>query len=245
MIYRPFCFRTKNSQLPAIFIGASLILGSLGAAQAKAEELPNSITVRKVNMARYNLSLNLLDQYSGKTVALKIRRISGDVSSIINQPSFVVGAEGKASTAIREPLLPNDVLLFTIGNSVIYKVEIKDTGVLDLTKPMNALESNTSVVESATSAVELPNNAIVRKLKNGKYLLTFNLLDQYAGLIVRIDRVRKIGSKMKRIELGRPVVGENGKGSLRIDFALAAGDQIAISRFSTTIYLYTVEGKVL
>lgn len=235
----------KVSRISAILIGASLLLNYLSATQAKAEELPNSITVRKVSIARYNLSLNLLDQYSGKTVALKVRRISGDVSSIINQPSIAVGAEGRASTAIREPLLPNDVLLFTIGNSVIFKVEMKDVGILDLTKPMGANESGTVTSETITSAVELPNNAILRKMGKDKYLLTFNLLDQYSGLIVRVDRVRRIGLKSERLELGRPVVGEYGKGSFRIDTALTAGDQITITRFSTTIYLYTVESKVL
>ena len=241
----PVFSRMKISRILATLIGASLILHGLGAPQANAEELPNSITVRKVNMARYNLSLNLLDQYSGKTVALKIRRISGDVSSIINQPPILVGAEGRASAAIREPLLPSDVLLFTIGNSVIYKVEIKDVGILDLTKPMGANESGTVTSEGITSVVELPNNAMLRKMGKEKYLLTFNLLDQYSGLIVRIDRVRRIGSKSERLELGRPVVGEFGKGSFRIDTALTAGDHITITRFSTTIYLYTVESKVL
>lgn len=225
----------------------------IGSLAASAEEPPNTIALRKVSEFRYNLSINFLDQYASQEIGIRIRRISGATSSIITLPSKVLGAEGKAAVAIQQKLFPSDVLLFTLGKSLIFKAEIQALGVIDLTKQIGAIEgapdsnldSNTVISESGTSIIELPNNAVLRKLRKDDYLLTFNLLDQYSGLIVRIDRVRRIGSRNDRIELGRPVTREFGKGSLRINSELAEGDKIIFTRFGQTIYIYTLDRRLL
>lgn len=222
------------------------------------EELPNAVAFRKVSETRYNLSINLLDQYAQQEIVLKIRRTTGEVSSIISTITVTPGKEGKAGIAIRRNLLPSDVFLFTSQNNLIYKIALRDATLYDLTDPNNPilispesatpnpvtqerLDESVTISESNSAIVELPNNARLRTFAHGRNLLTFNLLDQYAQQEIVIERVRKIGTTMRRAEIGRVLLGEFGKASLIFSGKALDGDIYIFSQGGYEIYRYLVK----
>lgn len=213
------------------------------ASSAVAEEVPNTIALRKVSETRYNLSINLLDQYAEQEIGIRIRRITGSVSEIITLPSKVLGAEGRGSVVINQKLLPNDVFLFTQANSVIYKVAVRDSSVIDMTNPNSPVQvifesATADTADSTTAVIDYPNDAAIRTLLGKRYLLTINLLDQYAGQEIVIERVRKVGGKAVRAEIARKVLGDFGKTSLVVAGEAKPGDLFLFSRGGVELYRY-------
>ena len=220
-----------------------MVIAPVSASSAMAEDIPNVITLRKVSEARYNLSINLLDQYASQEIGIRIRRITGFTSSIITLPSKVLGAEGRAAVAINQKLLPDDVFLFLQGKTVIYKVAVRESTVIDMTNPdapvQMIFESATAVAaESATAVIEHPNDAAVRALSGKRYLLTINLLDRYAGQEIDIERVRKVGGKEVRTVIGKKVLGAFGKASVVVAGELKSGDLFLMSRAGIELFRY-------
>ncbi len=220
-----------------------MVIAPLSATSAVAEDVPNVIALRKVSETRYNLSINLLDQYASQEIGIRIRRITGPVSSIITLPSKVLGAEGRAAVAINQKLLPDDVFLFLQGNTVIYKVAVRESTVIDMTNPDGPVpvifESATAIAgESATAAIDHPNDAAVRALSGKRYLLTINLLDQYAGQEIEIERIRRVGSKEVRTVIGKKVLGAFGKASVVVAGEFKRGDLFLLSRAGIELFRY-------
>ncbi len=218
-------------------------IAPLSTTSAMAEDLPNVIALRKVSETRYNLSINLLDQYASQEIGIRIRRITGPVSSIITLPSKVLGAEGRAAIAINQKLLPDDVFLFLQGKTVIYKVAVRDSTVIDMTNPDGPVqiifESATAVAaESATAVIDHPNDAAVRALSGKRYLLTINLLDRYAGQEIEIERIRKVGGKEVRTVIGKKVLGAFGKASVVVAGEFKSGDLFLMSRAGIELFRY-------
>ena len=218
-------------------------IAPLSTTSAMAEDLPNVIALRKVSETRYNLSINLLDQYASQEIGIRIRRITGPVSSIITLPSKVLGAEGRAAVAINQKLLPDDVFLFLQGKTVIYKVAVRDSTVIDMTNPDGPVqvifESATAVAaESATAVIDHPNDAAVRALSGKRYLLTINLLDRYAGQEIEIERIRKVGGKEVRTLIGKKVLGAFGKASVVVAGEFKSGDLFLMSRAGIELFRY-------
>ncbi len=216
---------------------------SLAAPSAFAEETPNVIALRKVSETRYNLSINLLDQYATQEIGIRIRRITGLTSSIITLPSKVLGAEGRAAVAINQKLLPDDVFLFLQGKTVIYKVAVRDSTVIDMTNPDGPVpvvfESATAIAgESATAVIDHPNDAAVRALSGKRYLLTINLLDRYAGQEIEIERIRKVGGKEARTQIAKKVLGPFGKASVVVAGEFKSGDLFLMNRAGIEIFRY-------
>jgi hypothetical protein len=220
-----------------------MVIAPLSATSAVAEDVPNVIALRKVSETRYNLSINLLDQYASQEIGIRIRRITGPVSSIITLPSKVLGAEGRAAVAINQKLLPDDVFLFLQGKTVVYKVAVRDSTVIDMTNPDGPVqvifESATAVaVESATAVIDHPNDAAVRALSGKRYLLTINLLDRYAGQEIEIERIRKVGGKEVRTVIGKKVLGAFGKASVVVAGEFKSGDLFLMSRAGIELFRY-------
>lgn len=227
---------------------------SLGLQGAAAEEVPNTIALRKVNEIRYNLSINLLDKYAQQEIGLRIRRVSGGVSEIISLPSKVLGAQGRAAVVINQKLAPDDVLLFTLKNVVIYKMAIKDANVIDLNNPSPLESEPDSVAETATAAatttatpteiapsrVNSPNDAALRQLSTSRYILTINLLDLYTGVEISIERVRKAGGKSESVLIARKILGNEGKASVVFNGKVKANDLFVMKSKNTVVYSYRV-----
>ncbi len=216
---------------------------SLAAPNAFAEETPNVIALRKVSETRYNLSINFLDQYASQEIGIRIRRITGLTSSIITLPSKVLGVEGRAAVAINQKLLPDDVFLFLQGKTVIYKVAVRDSTVIDMTNPDGPVpvvfESATAIAdESATAVIDHPNDAAVRALSGKRYLLTINLLDRYADQEIEIERIRKVGGKEVRTLIGKKVLGAFGKASVVVAGEFKSGDLFLMSRAGIELFRY-------
>ena len=219
------------------------VFAPLSTTSAMAEDLPNVIALRKVSETRYNLSINLLDQYASQEIGIRIRRITGPVSSIITLPSKVLGAEGRAAVAINQKLLPDDVFLFLQGKTVIYKVAVRDSTVIDMTNPEGPVqiifESATAVAgDSATAVIDHPNDAAVRPLSGKCYLLTINLLDRYADQEIEIERIRKVGGKEVRTLIGKKVLGAFGKASVVVAGEFKSGDLFLMSRAGIELFRY-------
>ena len=219
------------------------VFAPLSTTSAMAEDLPNVIALRKVSETRYNLSINLLDQYASQEIGIRIRRITGPVSSIITLPSKVLGAEGRAAVAINQKLLPDDVFLFLQGKTVIYKVAVRDSTVIDMTNPDGPVqiifESATAVAgDSATAVIDHPNDAAVRALSGKRYLLTINLLDRYAGQEIEIERIRKVGGKEVRTVIGKKVLGAFGKASVVVAGEFKSGDLFLMSLAGIELFRY-------
>jgi hypothetical protein len=220
-----------------------MLIAPVSASSAMAEDIPNVITLRKVSEARYNLSINLLDQYASQEIGIRIRRITGFTSSIITLPSKVLGAEGRAAVAINQKLLPDDVFLFLQGKTVIYKVAVRESTVIDMTNPDGPVqvifESATAVAaESATAVIDHPNDAAVRALSGKRYLLTINLLDRYADQEIEIERIRKVGGKEVRTLIGKKVLGAFGKASVVVAGEFKSGDLFLMSRAGIELFRY-------
>lgn len=220
-----------------------MVIAPVSASSAMAEDIPNVITLRKVSEARYNLSINLLDQYASQEIGIRIRRITGFTSSIITLPSKVLGAEGRAAVAINQKLLPDDVFLFLQGKTVIYKVAVRESTVIDMTNPDGPVqvifESATAVAaESATAVIDHPNDAAVRALSGKRYLLTINLLDRYADQEIEIERIRKVGGKEVRTLIGKKVLGAFGKASVVVAGEFKSGDLFLMSRAGIELFRY-------
>jgi ABC-type transporter MlaC component len=220
-----------------------MVIAALSATSAVAEDVPNVIALRKVSETRYNLSINLLDQYASQEIGIRIRRITGPVSSIITLPSKVLGAEGRAAVAINQKLLPDDVFLFLQGKTVIYKVAVRDSTVIDMTNPDGPVqvifESATAVAaESATAVIDHPNDAAVRALSGKRYLLTINLLDRYAGQEIEIERIRKVGGKEVRTVIAKKVLGAFGKASVVVAGEFKSGDLFLMNRAGIELFRY-------
>jgi hypothetical protein len=220
-----------------------MVIAPLSATSAVAEDVPNVIALRKVSETRYNLSINLLDQYASQEIGIRIRRITGPVSSIITLPSKVLGAEGRAAVAINQKLLPDDVFLFLQGNTVVYKVAVRDSTVIDMTNPDSPVqvifESATAVAaESATAVIDHPNDAAVRALSGKRYLLTINLLDRYAGQEIEIERIRKVGGKEVRTVIAKKVLGAFGKASVVVAGEFKSGDLFLMNRAGIELFRY-------
>lgn len=220
-----------------------MVIAPVSASSAMAEDIPNVITLRKVSEARYNLSINLLDQYASQEIGIRIRRITGFTSSIITLPSKVLGAEGRAAVAINQKLLPDDVFLFLQGKTVIYKVAVRESTVIDMTNPDGPVqvifESATAVAaESATTVIDHPNDAAVRALSGKRYLLTINLLDRYADQEIEIERIRKVGGKEVRTLIGKKVLGAFGKASVVVAGEFKSGDLFLVSRAGIELFRY-------
>lgn len=220
-----------------------MVIPPVSASSAMAEDIPNVITLRKVSEARYNLSINLLDQYASQEIGIRIRRITGFTSSIITLPSKVLGAEGRAAVAINQKLLPDDVFLFLQGKTVIYKVAVRESTVIDMTNPDGPVqvifESATAVAaESATAVIDHPNDAAVRALSGKRYLLTINLLDRYADQEIEIERIRKVGGKEVRTLIGKKVLGAFGKASVVVAGEFKSGDLFLMSRAGIELFRY-------
>jgi hypothetical protein len=220
-----------------------MVIAPVSASSATAEDIPNVITLRKVSEARYNLSINLLDQYASQEIGIRIRRITGFTSSIITLPSKVLGAEGRAAVAINQKLLPDDVFLFLQGKTVIYKVAVRESTVIDMTNPDGPVqvifESATAVAaESATAVIDHPNDAAVRALSGKRYLLTINLLDRYADQEIEIERIRKVGGKEVRTLIGKKVLGAFGKASVVVAGEFKSGDLFLMSRAGIELFRY-------
>lgn len=226
----------------ALTISLTLALSGV-ASVAVAEEVPNTIALRKVSETRYNLSINLLDQYAEQEIGIRIRRITGSVSEIITLPSKILGAEGRGALAINQKLLPDDVFLFTQANVVIYKVALRDTTVIDVTNPEQPVtvvfESATAQAgDTSTAVIDYPNDVAIRVLSGKRYLLTINLLDRYTGQEIVIERIRKVGGRAVRAEIARKVLGSFGKASVVIAGEAKPGDQFVFSRGGVEIFTY-------
>lgn len=220
-----------------------MVIAPVSASSAMAEDIPNVITLRKVSEARYNLSINLLDQYASQEIGIRIRRITGFTSSIITLPSKILGAEGRAAVAINQKLLPDDVFLFLQGKTVIYKVAVRESTVIDMTNPDGPVqvifESATAIAdESATAVIDHPNDAAVRALSGKRYLLTINLLDRYADQEIEIERIRKVGGKEVRTLIGKKVLGAFGKASVVVAGEFKSGDLFLMSRAGIELFRY-------
>lgn len=208
-----------------------------------ADDVPNVIALRKVSETRYNLSINFLDQYASQEIGIRIRRITGLTSSIITLPSKVLGAEGRAAVAINQKLSPDDVFLFLQGKTVIYKVAVRDSTVIDMTNPDGPVpvvfESATAIAdESATAVIDHPNDAAVRALSGKRYLLTINLLDRYADQEIEIERIRKVGGREVRTFIGKQVLGAFGKASVVVAGEFKSGDLFLMSRAGIELFRY-------
>lgn len=220
-----------------------MVITPLSATNAWAEDVPNVIALRTVSETRYNLSINLLDQYAFQEIDIRIRRITGPVSSIITLPSKVLGVEGRAAVAINQKLLPEDVFLFLQGKTVIYKVAVRDSTVIDMTNPEGPVQvifesATAATAESETAVVDHPNDAAVRALSGKRYLLTINLLDRYAGQEIEIERIRMVGGKELRTVIGKRVLGAFGKTSVVIAGEFKSGDLFRLSRAGKELFRY-------
>ena len=158
-------------------------------------------------------------------------------------PSKVLGAEGRAAVAINQKLLPDDVFLFLQGKTVIYKVAMRDSTVIDMTNPDAPVpvvfESSTAIAgESATAVIDHPNDAAVRPLSGKRYLLTINLLDRYADQEIEIERIRKVGGKEVRTLIGKKVFGAFGKASVVVAGEFKSGDLFLMSRAGIELFRY-------
>jgi len=220
-----------------------LVVASAPLTSAWAEDVPNTIALRKVAEARYNLSINLLDEYADQEVGIRIRRVTGTVSEIITLPSKVLGAEGRGAFVINQKLEPDDVFLFTQANVVIYKVALREATVIDVTNPEQPVtvvfESSTAQLgESSTAIIDHPNDVATRVLSGKRYLMSINLLDRYAGQEIVIERVRKVSGKAVRAEIARKVLGAFGKVSVVIAGEAKVGDLFVISRGGVELFSF-------
>ena len=227
----------------AILALSLVYIAPIHVTSASAEDVPNVIALRKVSETRYNLSINFLDQYASQEIGIRIRRISGLTSSIITLPTKVLGAEGRAAVAINQKLLPDDVFLFTQGKTVIYKVAVRDSTVIDMTNPDGPVQvifesATAEAADTTTAVIDHPNDAAVRPLSGKRYLLTINLLDRYAGQEIDIERVRKVGGKEVRTVIGKRMLGAFGKASVVVAGEFKSGDLFLMSRGGVEIYRY-------
>ncbi len=248
--------RGLGAALIAAFACASAI------APAIAAEVPNTIVLRKVSDVRYNLSMNLLDRYAKQEIGIKIRRVSGGVSEIVTLPNKVLGDEGKATVAVARKLLPDDVLLFTVKNVVIYKIAIKDATVIDLNDPSASSQATVEAPESATpivsegpspaasssarpiDMVNYPNDAALRIGANGRYVLTINLLDIYIGQEIAIERVRTVKGVSETLLIAKKVLGAEGKASFSFKGPVRKGDLFVMKSGNLVLFSYSVKANV-
>ena len=225
-----------------------LLLASAPLISAWAEDVPNTIALRKVAEARYNLSINLLDEYAEQEVGIRIRRVTGTVSEIITLPSKILGPEGRGATVVNQKLNADAVFLFTLNKIVIYKVAVRETTVIDLTNPEGPkpiiFESATAQIsESATTVFDYPNDAALRKVAKNRYVFTLNLIDRYAGQEVSIFRVRTVKGKSQSSLLAKRTLGDFGKTTVVFNESFAVGDSIAIKRGDLILYTYAVKAS--
>lgn len=192
----------------------------ISAPPARAQELPNEITLRKVSDTRFNLSMNLLDQYTDQEISVRIRRISGGTSQIITLPSKKLGAEGKVTVPITQKLEKDDVLLFVIGNKVIYKENFADARIIDLTGAEPTPSPSPTAVETAPVVAEVPNEIAFRKVNEKRYNLSMNLLDRFAGRDLIVERVRGGVTTL----IGRLTLRVEGRGAMAVNESLADND---------------------
>jgi hypothetical protein len=223
-----------------------LFLASAPLTSAWAEDVPNTIALRKVAESRYNLSINLLDEYAEQEVGIRIRRVTGTVSEIITLPSKILGPEGRGATVVNQKLNADDVFLFTVNNIVIYKVALRETTVIDLTNPQGPtpiiFESATPLItESATTVFDYPNDAALRMVAKNRYIFTLNLIDRYAGQEVSINRVRTVKGKSQSYLLTKRTLGDFGKTTVVFNESFAAGDLITVKRGEIVLYTYSVK----
>lgn len=234
----------------ALILALSLAISGLSSSAATADEVPNTIALRKVSETRYNLSINLLDQYAEQEIGIRIRRITGLVSEIITLPSKVLGVEGRGALVINQMLKPDDVFLFTQANVVIYKVALRDTTVIDVTNPEQPVtvvfESSTAHMgDTSTAVIDHPNDVATRALSGKRYLMTINLIDRYAGQEIVIERIRKVGGKAVRAEIARKVLGAFGKASVVLAGEAKPGDLFVFSRGGVELFNYRVKSSTL
>jgi uncharacterized repeat protein (TIGR02543 family) len=194
----------------------------ISAPPAQAEEIPNTIALRKVSETRYNLSMNLLDQYADQEISVRIRRISGGTSQIITLPSKTLAAEGKATIAVTQKLEKDDVFLFVLGNKVIYKENLSEMNVIDLdaAEPTASPSPTATPVETTPVVTEVPPEIAFRKVNEKRYNLSINLYDALAGRDVIIERVRGGVTSL----VGRLTLKTEGRGAIAINEAIADND---------------------
>ena len=237
---------SRSKSALAIVLTALLLTSHLSF--ASADELPNNIAFRKISELRYNVSMNLLDQYQNQEVGIRIRRTTGSVSEIITLPSKVLGVEGKGSFVVNQKLEADDVFLFTLKNIVIFKVVLRDSTVIDLTNPEAPVpvifESSTpQIFESTTALIDLPNNAVLRKGAKSGYVLTMNLLDRYAGREVAVYRERTVNGASQSLLLAKKTLGGFARATIVIKESFKAGDSIAIKSGNLVLYTYAVKAN--
>lgn len=252
----------KKASIAAAALAVEIVV--LGVLPAIAAEVPNTVALRKVSETRYNLSMNLLDQYAQQEIGIRIRRISGGVSEIFLLPNKVLGDEGKATVVVNRKLQQDDVLLFTVKNVVIYKVVIKDATVIDLNNPN---ETNVPAIETPESAtptisdspapspsattserpvdkVSYPNDAALKVAANGRYVLSINLLDIYIGQEIAIERVRTVKGVSETLSIAKKVLGAEGKTSFSFRGPVKKGDLFVMKSGNLVLFSYSVKANV-
>jgi hypothetical protein len=225
--------------------------------------VPNTVALRKVSESRYNLSMNLLDQYAQQEIGIRIRRTSGGVSEIFTLPNKVLGDEGKATVVVNRKLQLDDVLLFTVNNEVIYKVAIKDATLIDLNNPRESNEPAIETPESATPTTSespapspsattserafdkasYPNDAALKVAANGRYVLSINMLDIYIGQEIAIERVRTVKGVSETLPIAKKVLGAEGKTSVSFRGPVKKGDLFVMKSGNLVLFSYSVKAN--
>jgi hypothetical protein len=247
----------------SIAAAMALGIGVLGVLPAIAADVPNTVALRKVSDTRYNLSMNLLDQYAQQEIGIKIRRTSGGVSEIFMLPTKVLGNEGKATVAVNRKLQLDDVLLFTVKNVVIYKIAIKDATFIDLNNPNESTVPAIETPESATPTVSespapspsatrserpidkasYPNDAALKVAANGRYVLSINMLDIYIGQEIAIERVRTVKGVSETLPIAKKVLGAEGKTSVSFRGPVKKGDLFVMKSGNLVLFSYSVKAN--
>ncbi len=244
-----------------IIVQTLAIIFALGTLPSHAAELPNAHILRKVSDTRYNLSVNLLDQYANQQIGIRIRRVTGSVSEIIALPDQVLGAEGKTTIPVKMRLQRDDVFLFTFQKLVIYKIAFKDAVVVDINNPV-ALEEPAPVVsesatptssasplasttanpnEQAVDRASLPNNVALRAGSKGSKVMTMNLIDIYAGQEISIDRIRTVKGVSQTLSIGRTILGAEGKSTVTFKGDVKRGDLFVMRLGTLALFSYAAK----
>ena len=244
-----------------VIVHSLSVIFALSALPSHAAELPNAHILRKVSDTRYNLSINLLDQYANQQIGIRIRRVTGSVSEIIALPDQVVGAEGKTTIPVKMKLQQDDVFLFTFQKLVIYKIAFKDAVVVDINNPGTPEEpapvvsesetptSSTSPLASSTAKpieqtvdrANLPNNVALRAGSNGSKVMTMNLIDIYVGQEISIDLIRTVKGVSQTLSIGKTILGAEGKSTVTFKGNVKRGDLFVMRLGTLALFSYAAK----